>query len=427
MMLYVSILFFFMATALFFISVKASNISFLAFHHFFISLFWGVCVFFVLGIPIDIVFYDAKYSDYYYLVLFYSSFLFLGVVFAIFSLGWGFKWRGDREFRWEVGDKDKRVFIFLLIFGFFSLLILYWRMPGLPLFAERVHVARVEYLRGLGYNYKIALYSIYVSAFSLSYYMIDRNRQFQSFFLVIAMFVALAPTANRIDSLFVVLVWAVAYLYVKNKEGGVRIRKFLAFSLIPVILLMVAAVMQFIRHKGFDVFMNSSMHEVYEFSLGGFYHRFWVQLENLYYIISREASVSPFATFYNDFLMAIPGTGVDKTSGVLLKEAAGLHFRGGGITPTFAGEGIAQFGYVGASVYVFLLGYFLSVVSFLVNFYAIKIPVLYPFVVVGGVFLHGLATSTIVAVFIHTVAPLILIYFFVFCLRKIIPASISTS
>jgi len=301
-----------------------------------------------------------------------------------------------------------------LFLGVICIFILYYKMPVIPLFSEDVHFHRVNSLRGLGYIYKISIFLIYIGLFGVFYKLLKERKYFYSILLLLIFSALIMPTANRIDAAFVFFIFLLSLLYIKNEENKVGFFGLVFFFVGSVFVLFLSAIFQYIRHYGIDGFLNAEMANIFSFSFGGLFHRFWVQLENLSYIYNG-IRLDWYQTFLNDFLMAIPGSGVNFTSGVLLKNELGLEFSGGGITPTFIGEGMVSFGDFWY-FYVLLIGIFTGFSSkFLTKFFGLD-SISFPFLVVSGFMFYAASTTTIFAVVVHSIIPSFLCYLiYVFC------------
>ncbi|MEQ5857772.1 oligosaccharide repeat unit polymerase [Halomonas sp. EF61] len=407
MIVLMSFVFYSFTVLVFCLCIRVRKLRLFYFHNPSVSIFCGVFFFIGLAPIIDFFFYNSRYDFLYPIVWFYCSVFFLGLSFGFilssiytpkhFSLSKAIPY-GLSSF----------VYVFIYILGVVLLFFLYYRMPEIPIFSEDVHEARVKSLVGLGYNYKISLYCIYVGYLGVSLSLM-RHSKILAFMLSLLTFLMIMPTANRIDSLFVIFVYGVVFVYFYEASGGGILRLYTISLIIGFVVLFVSAVVQYIRHYGIQGFAGADINDLIRFSLGGVYHRFWVQLENLSYMINNGVNIPLFKTFINDFLLAIPGSHVNQTSGVLLKQAAGVEFRGGGITPTFIGEGYAQFGYVGTVIYCLFLSSMIGFFSnFAVSFLYVKHN-LFPFLFISSFFLYGISTSTLVAVFVHAVAPVFVV------------------
>lgn len=400
--------------------LRAKRIKLIYFHVPTVSVFWGCMLFVLLGVPIDYFFYDSRFDHSYWLVYSHTAIFILGL-----TLGLVVTWEVAPASAYQLSflskiNRDYYIFWVLYFLGVVLIIALYARMPVIPLFAEDVHVERVRALSGLGYNYKLAIFCFYLGSFGLSLYYFSRGKWFFPLVLSCVAFLAILPTANRIDSLFILFMLGMAALYTRIviTYGIVTFSLYLKCAVLGASVLVISAVLQYIRHYGIEGFVSAEINDVYNFSKGGVYHRFWVQLENLSYLVDRNVRVEPFLTFYNDIMMVVPRSGINQTSGVVLKEEAGLHFRGGGITPTFIGEGIVQFGYLGGALYSFFLAFFISCLSPFFTRYLGRKYLFFPFLFVGSFFLHGVATSTLFAVLTHSVAPAVFLLILVVFLLK---------
>jgi len=409
------LLFFLTSLILFFLAIRSVGLKIYNFSNVAVSLFWGIVVFVVFSIPVDWAFYDERYEYLYGYVLAHASFFIFGLSSGLVVFSGKGRFVQESGY-WAVNKSVYKVYFFLLLFGFLLMVVLYFRMPEIPLLAEDVHKARIESLRGLGYNYKIALSSMYVGFVGVSYFLFQEGRRYVSIFLAVLLFLFSMLTANRIDSLFFILFSVVvALLPFRGRKSDIFnvIKAFLAV----VGILFFAGIFQFSRHYGLASLFSSEMTEIYKFALGGFFHRFWVQLENISFLVDGNVSLPWYTTFFNDIAMAIPGSGVGSTSGVLLKEAAGVDFMGGGITPSFIGEGYVSFGSVGGIIYTTVLGLFFGFISVLLLVSMGGRHTYFPFLVVGSVSIYGVATSTLGAVLVHNILPLVLVFvvFLVIC------------
>tara|TARA_R110002111_G_scaffold145581_1_gene212056 strand:- start:9047 stop:10300 length:1254 start_codon:yes stop_codon:yes gene_type:complete len=412
-------LFLILSLSLFLVSLKAVGVRIYNFSNVVVSVFWGVVVFVLLAIPVDWLFYHGRYSHLYNYVVLHVSFFVFGVSSGLILFS-RYSESVQQASVWSVSSNTAKAYFFLLLFGVGLMALLYLRMPEVPLFSEDVHEARVRSLRGLGYNYKLALSSMYVGFVGVSYFLFQKGKRSVAIFLSLLLFLFSMPTANRIDSLFFILfVVLVALLPIKGARSSVYnlIRAFFVVSGI----FFIAGVFQFSRHYGLNSLFDSGMEEIYRFALGGFFHRFWVQLENISFLIDNEVALPWYETVFNDIAMAIPGSGVGNTSGVLLKEAANVRFAGGGITPSFIGEGYVSFGCIGSFIYTAILGIFFGFINILLLVSMGGRHKFFPFLLVGSVSIYGVATSTLGAVLVHNILPLVIVFFaflFICCFLK---------
>ena len=89
--------------------------------------------------------------------------------------------------------------------------------------------------------------------------------------------------------------------------------------------------------------------------------RLFIGMQNLNYVVGCFPQKHGFQhgyTYLINFIMLKPGPDLDFT--LWLKEMLGFSFSGGGVTPTVVGEFYLNFGYIGITIGMLLLGFFFA-------------------------------------------------------------------
>ncbi len=309
--------------------------------------------------------------------------------------------------------------IMTLILGWLITLYVYSRMSVIPMLSDNVHYYRVSELQGKGYYYHISRNLIYLSLCYLVTIDYVFRRKVHKFIWVLCIFslIILLGYAIRADALKAIVFPGLVYFLFKFERPNKK--QTLICLFLFVLLFLFNGLLQYIRHLGFnDLVQRISDGQFYDLLVFGWAnvgHRFWVQLQNIEYIYSYIGpSVLTGKTYLNDFLILLPGKG--STSGVLLKNLAGVEFEGGGITPSIIGESYVNFGISYAMFMCFFVSFFLN--SFYIYVKSkLKIidphsfSLIYPLFFILSFSLYGLASSSFVGVLIQSLGPLIASFF----------------
>ncbi len=182
---------------------------------------------------------------------------------------------------------------------------------------------------------------LHIMTIPLMYEEMKKKRLSVTVFWILTVFAIIQLMVTGFRTPFVNLTVVLLIIVILN--GRLTLKK--VFPIVSIFILAIA---------GYGIIRSGS-------SINGLYYllrgRIFVGMQNLNQVFRCFPDKIPFqygSTYFINLTMLRPGPDVDFT--LWLKDALGISFSGGGLTPTVVGEFYLNFGYVGIVIGMFILG-----------------------------------------------------------------------
>jgi oligosaccharide repeat unit polymerase len=248
---------------------------------------------------------------------------------------------------------DKEMSWLLIFIGIGTALFTFgFVFKSVPLLVADAENARVELKAGLGFLVTPAIFASQLGGLALfAYYSIKNNRlkTFLAFGISLVLATTLLGFGYRSHALSMLLLLFIIYSY--NRYGRLP---FIKTMVVSIIILVSIGVLGLVRRG--QASLASDLVSVAKYGVQRVMLINPMIVERIMIQFPEQTDFLYGKSIWVDFRSLLPGA--DEGSGIFLKNMLGMHFSGGGVTPSFPGEIYLNFGWLGVVVFSILVGCF---------------------------------------------------------------------
>ncbi len=262
-------------------------------------------------------------------------------------LGYGlsdkiFKNRKNNKKNYKLNEKNSIIFIMGIIMISFIGDFIYFYKARSFIFSGDYENGRILALQGNGML--IQMMGLGKIGLCLLFEEVLNKKINIMYFATLAMIIIPASLLTGFRSELVTTILIIILMYykfLKQKNKKINMRKVIIFGIIAVIIIGVLGVIR-------------SGNTSFIFNILSIFRNGSINLKNILITFPTKTAFQHGYTYLINIIMLKPGPDIDFT--LWLKQATGLTFAGGGVTPTLLGEYYMNFGYIGMYIGMFLTG-----------------------------------------------------------------------